>query len=230
LTKESVARFDETHTVRTSPPGTEIKDMTASISLPRSYFVALYRRAQGDANVDPKDELLLPTVTEHLKRAKEIAKGAITAKTDDQIRVDWFDDTILPRLGGDGGKVATAGALGSITQYAKQGILGAVALGALAMMLMMVRRAVPATSAGAEADPSVFFGGGSGKKKGEPGQIDAGEDVYGEAGTGEAVLTGIELDDDTLQSRKMVDEVSIMIKENPENAAALVKRWVSKGK
>jgi flagellar biosynthesis/type III secretory pathway M-ring protein FliF/YscJ len=28
----------------------------------------------------------------------------------------------------------------------------------------------------------------------------------------------------------MVDEVSTMIKENPENAAALVKRWMTKGK
>ena len=43
-------------------------------------------------------------------------------------------------------------------------------------------------------------------------------------------LTGIELDDETLQSRKIVDEVSTMIKENPENAASLVKRWMSKGK
>ena len=61
-------------------------------------------------------------------------------------------------------------------------------------------------------------------------QIDATEDVFGEAGEGEAVLTGIELDDATLQSRKMVDEVSKMIKDNPENSAALVKRWMSKGK
>jgi flagellar M-ring protein FliF len=95
------------------------------------------------------------------------------------------------------------------------------------MMVMMVRKAVPATG-GADTDPSVFFG--AGRKKGDVGQMDTGDDVYGEAGAGEAVLTGIELDDDTLQSRKMVDEVSIMIKENPENAAALVKRWLSKGK
>ena len=41
---------------------------------------------------------------------------------------------------------------------------------------------------------------------------------------------GIELDDETLKSRKMVDEVSTMIKDNPENAASLVKRWLTKGK
>ncbi len=73
--------------------------------------------------------------------------------------------------------------------------------------------------------------GGKGKRKvADPESLDSGEDVFGEANSGEAVLTGIELDDETLQSRKMVDEVSMMIKENPENAAALVKRWMSKNK
>ena len=84
---------------------------------------------------------------------------------------------------------------------------------------------------GTDVDPGAFFSSNSaaGKKpQGEPGQLDAEDDVFGEANEGEAVLTGIELDDETLQSRKMVDEVSTMIKENPENAASLVKRWMAK--
>ncbi len=61
-------------------------------------------------------------------------------------------------------------------------------------------------------------------------QLEAADDVFGEANQGDAVLTGIELDDETLQSRKMVDEVTTMVRENPENAAALVKRWMAKSK
>jgi hypothetical protein len=125
-------------------------------------------------------------------------------------------------------------------------VLALVALGARGMMLRMVKRAVPA---GAEdVDTGVFFsgggggggggarggGGGGGKKGRKKGsnveQLEAADDVFGEANQGQAVLTGIELDDATLASRKMVDEVSIMIKENPENAAALVKRWMAKDK
>ena len=112
-------------------------------------------------------------------------------------------------------------------------MLAVVALGALVMMMRMVRRAVPA---GAEdVDTEVFITGPGGKKikkKGAGGveQLDAADDIFGEANQGEAVLTGIELDDETLASRKMVDEVSVMIKENPENAAALVKRWMTKNK
>jgi flagellar biosynthesis/type III secretory pathway M-ring protein FliF/YscJ len=237
-TTENTLRFNEKRTDTIAPAGTDIKDLTASISLPRSYFVAIYRRQTRDAKADPEDEKLKDVIDAQIKAAQLRAKNTIGAKSDDQIRVDWFDDTIAMRPQ----EVVVAGAFGSgtvggyLTQHAKQAVLGVLALGVLGFMLMMVRRAVPG-AAGAEIDGSVFFGnavggggGGKGKRKGDPKAMDVTEDIFGEAGEGEAVLTGIELDDDTLQSRKMVDEVSNMIKENPENAAALVKRWMTKGK
>jgi flagellar biosynthesis/type III secretory pathway M-ring protein FliF/YscJ len=226
-------RFNKTTEVAQLPAGTELKDLTASISIPRSYFVSIYRRIVHDPKADPDDDKLQPTIDEQTKLAKTRAKNTIGAKTDDQINVDWFDDTVAIRQV----DVAQAGiASGSLTtmvsQYGKPVGLLFVALCVLGPMLMMVRRAVPNT-AGGEVDPSLFFGGGGGKgkrKAGTPDQLDTGDDVFGEANEGEAVLTGIELDDETLQSRKMVDEVSTMVKENPENAAALVKRWMAKGK
>jgi flagellar biosynthesis/type III secretory pathway M-ring protein FliF/YscJ len=214
-------------------PGAEIKDLSASISLPRSYFVSIFRRMTKDAKADPDDDKLKPVIDESLKAFALRAKSAIGAK-DDQVRVDWFDDTLMASnqevaVAGSGFSAETVGGL--VSQYAKQGVLAVFALGALGMMLMMVKRAVPGT-AGADVDPSVFFGGAGSKKRGGGGggQMSTEEDVFGEANQGDAVLTGIELDDDTLASRKMVDEVSTMIKENPENAAALVKRWIAKGK
>lgn len=219
------------------PPGTEIKSLTASISIPRSYFVSIYRsRVAHDPKADPDDDKLQPTIDVQLKRGGAQVKNTIGAKTDDQIHVDWFDDTIAAHTTDIAlaSTVASGSIPGLVSQYAKQGVLGLVALCVLGMMLMMVRRAAPGGGS-ADIDPSVFFGGGGGGGKGkrkasDPNSLDSGEDVFGEASSGEAVLTGIELDDDTLQSRKMVDEVSVMIKENPENAAALVKRWMSKHK
>lgn len=238
-TTENEIRFNKTLDQAILPPGTSIKDMTASISIPRSYFLSIYRRIVKDPKADPDDDKLQPTIDQQIKVAQGRAKNAIGAKLDEQIRVDWFDDTIPARTV----DIASVGSLagGSIpamvSQYAKQAVLAAVALAVLGMMLMMVRRAVPSTG-GEEIDPSVFFdgataggGGGKGKRKGgSPNQFDTGDDVFGEANEGDAVLTGIELDDETIQSRKMVDEVSTMIKENPENAASLVKRWMNKGK
>jgi flagellar M-ring protein FliF len=228
-----------------TPPGVEIKDTTASISLPRSYFLALFRNRTTDpALKDPKasidDAKLEPIIKTELTKAAAQAKKAIGAKSDDQICVDWYDDSVvLNAAAAVAGPAATAGAgwVNLVSQNVSKVVLFTLAAGVLGMMLMMVRRAVPA---GAEADmqTGVFFGGGpgrSGKGKRRSGggpveQLDAQDDVFGEANAGEAVLTGIELDDETLQSRKMVDEVSAMIRENPENAAALVKRWITKAK
>ncbi len=223
------------------PPG-DIKELTASISLPRSYFVSVYRNKLKDPKAEPKDQaeeekFQMEVIGPELKKAAALAKNAIGAKTDEQIKVDWFDDAVvlkMPALAAAATGFAS-GTLPLISQYAKQGVLALVALGALGMMLRMVRRAVPAGTEG-EVDTGAFFagggGGGGGKRKRKAGveQWDAAYDVFGEANQGEAVLTGIELDDETLASRKMVDEVSIMIKENPENAAALVKRWMAKNK
>jgi flagellar biosynthesis/type III secretory pathway M-ring protein FliF/YscJ len=247
VTKTEV-RFSHKDETQLVPSGTEVKDMTAAISVPRSFFRSVYRRDNHDDKIDPTDEQLQPVVDRYLKKIQLSARQAIGAKTDDQVRVDWFDDTLqlamTPPAPVSAGLFA-GGSVGTVMgQYAKQAILGALAGGALLMMLMMVRKSAPSL-AGADADTNVFLGSGSGgggtsnsagrvggkKRKGsDPGALDVGEDVFGEAGAGEAVLTGIELDDETLQSRKMVDEVSTMIKENPENAASLVKRWIVKGK
>jgi flagellar biosynthesis/type III secretory pathway M-ring protein FliF/YscJ len=218
--------------------GTELKELSASLTLPRSYFVKLYQKlTHEEKDPDDTDPNFRRIIEEQLRNAVAVAKNAIGAKSEDQIRVDWFDDTINmhPEAIALASPGLAGGTLGGILQYAKQGILAIVALGTLGMMMMMVKRAVPATEGG-DVDPSVFFGGAAGgaggkRRKSEIGTLHTGDDdIFGEANEGEAVLTGIELNDDDVQSRKMVDEVSTMVKENPENAAALVKRWMTKGK
>ncbi|MCL2647872.1 MAG: hypothetical protein FWD61_12805 [Phycisphaerales bacterium] len=229
-TTENIVKIGDTKTDILVQAGTEWKDTTASISLPRSYFVDLYRRMKHDTTADPEesDKDFALIMDKQIQMAKARAANAIGVSEESKILVDWFDDTITLRPTGPLTPPTAINMTTMISQYAKQGVLALVALGALGMMLMMVRRAVPA-DADADVNPSVFFGGAAnGRRKGEPGQLDVTEDVIGEANEGDAVLTGIELDDETLQSRKLVDEVSTMIKENPENAASLVKRWLAK--
>ena len=235
-TNKNEVHFSHTVDDAILPAGTNLKDLTASISIPRSYFVSIYRRASHTKDADPDDDKLRATIDEQIKLAKTRAKNTIGAKSDDQISVDWFDDTIaLHQV-----DVAQAGMVSGsfqpiMKQWGKPIILLGLAGFFLSCMLMMIRKAAPG-AAGGEVDPGVFFGGGAsggGKAKrrpGDPDSFDTADDVFGEANEGEAVLTGIELDDETIQSRKMVDEVSTMIKENPENAASLVKRWMAKGK
>jgi flagellar biosynthesis/type III secretory pathway M-ring protein FliF/YscJ len=52
--------------------------------------------------------------------------------------------------------------------------------------------------------------------------------MAGEASESEQLLDGMELDDDAVRAQQMLDQVSNMVKENPEGAASLVKRWMNR--
>jgi flagellar biosynthesis/type III secretory pathway M-ring protein FliF/YscJ len=38
----------------------------------------------------------------------------------------------------------------------------------------------------------------------------------------------MEVDDDSVRTQQMIGQVSSMVKENPEGAASLVKRWLNR--
>ena len=61
-----------------------------------------------------------------------------------------------------------------------------------------------------------------------PGELARLGEIAGEAGMGEQMLDGMELDDDSVRAQQMIDQVSTMVKENPDGAASLVKRWMNK--
>ncbi|MDW8261606.1 MAG: hypothetical protein RMJ35_03695, partial [Phycisphaerales bacterium] len=58
--------------------------------------------------------------------------------------------------------------------------------------------------------------------------IDGAEPIAGIAGAGNPTLEGMELNDEELRNQQMVEQVSNMIKENPDSAAQLVKRWLNR--
>ena len=41
-------------------------------------------------------------------------------------------------------------------------------------------------------------------------------------------LDGMELDDEAIRTQQMLEQVSSLVKENPDSAAALVKRWMNR--
>ncbi len=55
-----------------------------------------------------------------------------------------------------------------------------------------------------------------------------GEAVAGEAAEGGTMLDGMELDEEAVRSQQMLEQVSTMVKENPDAAATLVKRWLNR--
>ena len=58
--------------------------------------------------------------------------------------------------------------------------------------------------------------------------LDTGNELVGEVGSGGNTLDGMELDDDAIRTQQMLEQVSSLVKENPDSAATLVKRWLNR--
>jgi hypothetical protein len=99
----------------------------------------------------------------------------------------------------------------------QQGIaVGALALVSLFMVSMMVRKGTPAPVVAAAPVPR------------ETPHLAGIPEVAGIVSHGESMLDGMELDEDTVRTQQMLDQVSTLVGENPEAAANLVKRWLNR--
>jgi flagellar biosynthesis/type III secretory pathway M-ring protein FliF/YscJ len=61
---------------------------------------------------------------------------------------------------------------------------------------------------------------------GLPPALDGEVDVVGEAEESEQAMTGIEVAPGQLETQKMLEQVTAMVEENPENVAKLLNRWI----
>jgi len=91
-------------------------------------------------------------------------------------------------------------------------------------MATMVRKSTPAPL----AMPSLAGVGPAAETASRVNPLGSGESVAGEVGTGNGALDGMEMDEDAVRTQQMLDQVSTMVKENPDGAAQLVKRWLSR--
>lgn len=97
----------------------------------------------------------------------------------------------------------------------KNAMLGVLALVALGMMMMMVRKAGRTVVL---PKPEEVVG--------LPPALENQNDIVGEADEGQTAMEGIELDDAELKSKKMLESVSEMVKKNPADSAKIMNRWV----
>jgi flagellar M-ring protein FliF len=61
---------------------------------------------------------------------------------------------------------------------------------------------------------------------GIPPALATASDLIGEAEEGDTAMVGIEVDDQTLKTQKMLEEVGEMVKTKPSDAASIFQRWV----
>ncbi len=221
-----------------------LKSLRASINVPRSYLVAVFK--QANAGKEPKDTDLDPLIKDQLARIRKQAMGIIppppsgdpAAPADEHIQVDWFYDTPLPGLA-----VAEAAGIGGeaveyVKAYAGQAGLGLLAIAGLVMMLRIVRHASEAPILPGEEPPPRLepparrarrsaAEGAAGPL--EPEIFVAGPPV-GEAQVTEGLLVGREVDEDAVRAQQQIEQVSQLIEDDPDVAAQLIKRWVEASK
>ena len=124
----------------------------------------------------------------------------------------------------NGGSMQSVGMLGSLTggggllagggRLIETILVGVLAVVSLGMMAMMVKRSSKRIEL-PDAEQLV----------GIPQELEAAGDLIGEAGEGEHVMTGIEVDEQLVAVQQLREQVSELILQDPEAAAGLVERW-----
>lgn len=122
-----------------------------------------------------------------------------------------------PSRSGAGGGLGGSG-LGNLVDsgWVRPVALGGLALASVGMMVLMVRKA-------GKAGPMPT----AEELVGVPPTLEPGSDVVGEADEGDTAMLGIEVDDNSLKTSKMLDEVGTLVKTNPQAAVRVFNRWLS---
>jgi flagellar biosynthesis/type III secretory pathway M-ring protein FliF/YscJ len=199
---------------RTKAPAGSGTVLAASVSIPRTHLTRIYKAAFPSSTKEPDEAQLQPIVDQELRRIKEGVVGCVTAP-EEKIKIDWYYD-YLP-AGESGGQPAVAASVPlALAGHVKEIALGALAVVSLFMVSMMVRKATPAPIIPPMPEKAV-----------KP-AFTPPEEPVAEATEGLQEMDGIEVDTDSVRNQQIISQVSNMVKENPDAAANLVKRWLSR--
>ena len=201
--------------------------IAASVVIPRQAVMAELRSELGEeAEIGPS--LISARVTKIQSKYLDLLVPLVDSSgfrdgTVGEVRVevvpfaDWQSPEEVAAAGGGG----FAGPLGSMadggmgTALKNAGLVG-LALLSLAMMFMMVRR-----HGGSESLPTAEDLAGV-----PPVLEDDQAEVLGEADEAAPALVGVELDDEDLRRKQMLEQLNQLIKKEPSEVAILLRRWM----
>lgn len=227
----SVENFEpkvaQTETIEHIPFAT--KSVTATVGIPRSFLAGIFKTRNPDKGEPKEDDPVFVKVRdEQVARIKSSVEKIVMAKTPKDVEVDVYPDM---SWNGEGSPIREGGALGGVAQASNDSLdtmglvttygptagLAFFALVSLTLMMRLVRKAVPPPTSSAAMEDR-----GSAD---EP-VLSVGADAIGQAAASETMLTGREVDDDTLRFQELGTEVSKLVEADPEGAAQLIRRWI----
>jgi flagellar biosynthesis/type III secretory pathway M-ring protein FliF/YscJ len=195
------------------------KIISASMRVPRSYYWGILKARNPDSKFVPDENAVTALIDSALPKLRDSVRVAAGLSDINSVVVDAYEDA-LPRLAttGEAAVPKTASVPVMIGNHGKEIALGGLALVSLFMLMMMVRRSAPILAAPSAPAPP----------PGPPQPLVAGDAIAGEAGEGNPLLDGMELDEDAVKTQQMLDQVTTMVSDNPDAAASLVKRWLNR--
>ncbi|MEO1128907.1 MAG: hypothetical protein AAFX05_04265 [Planctomycetota bacterium] len=225
-------RFGETVENVIEPGGYPTK-INAVISIPRSYFAEIWksreaRKADGvDPEADPTDAQLASIVESETTRIRADVEKVIDTRDGRQnaligeVSVSMIPVMAhLPVGSGEGSAAGLLGLGGSSGSMVMGDLVKTIALGGLAVLALGLVVMTAIKSNKNEPMPTAQ------ELVGVPPSLEH-DEIVGEAEAAEPALAGIELTDDEMKRRKVLEQVAEMIQEHPEDAAKLVGRWVT---
>jgi len=189
---------------------------SASVRVPRSYFIQAYKNENGGKDSD--DPAVLKTyIDAQLLKIHNEVKGCAEFPSDDALFVETYSDVVQPEL--PLGQATSASPMTTaLGKYGKEMGVGVLAVISLFMVLMMVRKGgIPATVVTQPLAPA---------ERPTP-TLNANEAVVGSAAENNEALDGMELDEETVKGQQVLDQVQKLVTANPDAAANLVKRWLN---
>jgi len=217
----AVAKTEQIESMPFAPKG-----VRATVSIPRSFIVGLYK-AEHPETENPTDQDLIQDQTELVTKVKSSVQRIVMAESEADVYVDVYPDINWSPSGGSWNSTPTGVAVGEkgmgaadtmalVKGYGPQVGLGMLALMSLFMMTRIVRKA-------SDAVPKVPVESDDDEHEGV---LSVGPHAVGEAEVGDSFLTAREVDEDTLMNQQLSKEVSRMVEEDPAAAADLLRRWI----
>jgi len=193
----------------------------ATVRIPMTYFAGLYLNDHPNAKA-PSGADLAPLINAELPQFRKAVLNCagLTAENDVEVQ-SYFVAAPVKAAEVQAASALSVGAL--IGSHGRDLTLGGLAIMSLFMVTMMVRKGSPVLAVPVGAPNTAASSGPAAPM----GPLNPDEAIAGEAG-GETMLAGMELDEATVRNQQMLEQVSSMVKENPDVAATLVKRWMNR--
>ncbi len=222
LTTKFGTRTETVHDPRGRPT-----KLSAAINVPRSYVLSEYQFANGADAEAPDGAALEQFFDAERVRIETSALTLLETQLPDgtavpgAVTVAMIPDPVVPEAATAGGFAAGLGGGGGGGGLLASGLVKTVALGGMALVSLGLM-AMSLKKAGKRPDLPTAE-----ELVGMPPALDSDGDVMGEAGEAEGVLSGIELTDEDMQRRQMLEQVVSFVQESPDDAAMLFQRWMA---